>query len=175
MRRSCLVSLVVLAGSCLGAQTLPVQKVEGLKDVFQHGKVLVAGQPSLEMLRTFKSQGVGLVVNLRDEKEVKDHATTGFQMEATVKELGMAYLWLPLGDKASYTPAVVEKLGQAMKGQTGKVLIHCASGGRATVLYMAHLVRAGMPVEEALALGKQMKFTFPLEDLLGQPLVVRSK
>jgi uncharacterized protein (TIGR01244 family) len=165
-------------GSPLGAQakSLPVVKLEGMKDVFQHGGVFVAGQPNLETLRALKEKGVKLVVNVRDEKEVKEHANAAFQDEAMVKELGMAYLWLPLADKASYTPAAVEHLAKAMNANPGKTLIHCAVGGRATVLYMAYLVRhGGFSLDEAFACGKQMRYSFFLEDLLGSPVSMTTR
>lgn len=166
MRRLACLALPAL----LAAQTPPeaVTRLEGFKDVFRQGPVFVSGQPSLELLRALKGEGVTLVVNLRSEKEVREHAATGFQEEALVRELGMAYIAIPLGEKGTYAPAAVERLEQARRARPGKVLIHCASGGRATLLHMAYQVRvAGLSLDEAAAAGRQMAFTFPLEDLLG--------
>ncbi|MFZ1614187.1 MAG: sulfur transferase domain-containing protein [Holophaga sp.] len=173
---SSLLWISITSPFAMQAQALPVVKLEGHKDVFQHGRVFVAGQPNLDLLRTLKAQGVTLVVNLRDEKEMKDHAATAFQEEALVKELGMDYLWIPLGEKASYTPTALERFGLAEKVHPGKILLHCASGGRASIFYIAHLARhRGQNLNEAVAVGKQMKFVFPLEDLLGSPLAMTMK
>lgn len=165
----------LLSLSCLAVLAQPtapdVTKLEGFKDVFRHRYTFIAGQPNLELLRELKRQGVTLVVNVRDEKETKDHAAIAYGEEATVKELGMAYLWLPLGDRAAYVPTVLERLKAALQAHPGKVLIHCTVGGRATTVYMAHLVRhQGLSLDQAAQVGRRMKFTFPMEDLLGIPV-----
>jgi uncharacterized protein (TIGR01244 family) len=157
---------LLAAGLALGAQT--VSKVEGVKDLFRTGDVYIGGQPTLETMRLLKSKGVALVVNVRSESENRDFAATGFLEEALVKELGLTYLSMPLGEKDSYTPRAVDRFAEAVQGARGGVFLHCTSGVRATNLWMAYLVRAkGSSLDAAVAVGRQMKFTLPLEDLLG--------
>lgn len=173
MRRA----LIALSSLTLLAQPAApeVTKLDGFKEVFRHRDTFIAGQPTLELLRELKRQGVTLVVNVRDEKEMKDHAALAFSEEALVKELGMAYLWLPLGDRTTYVPSVLERLKASLQSHPGKVLLHCAGGGRVTTLYMAHLVRhQGWTLDEAARLGRQLKFSFPLEGLLGTTVSFQS-
>ncbi len=145
-----------------------VVKIANIKDLFQTGDVFIGGQPNLETLRWLKAQGVALVVNLRSEAENKEFASTSFTEESLVKEMGMTYLPLPVGEKDSYTPRTVDRLAEALSANSGKVLVHCASGVRATHLWMAYLVRhRSRSLNEVAAVGKQMKFTFPVEDFLG--------
>jgi uncharacterized protein (TIGR01244 family) len=151
-----------------GAPGEAVVKIPAIKDLFQTGDIFIGGQPNLEALRWIKSQGVTLIVNLRSEPENKEFTATSFTEENLVKEMGMTYLSLPVGEKDSYAPKTVDKLAEALAASQGKTLIHCASGVRATNLWIAYLVRTrGRSLNEAIAIGKQMKFTFPVEDFLG--------
>jgi len=143
-------------------------KVEDFKDVFQTGKFFIAGQPDMKIMQWMKSNGVTLVVNLRTEQENQEIASKGFAEANVIKELGMTYFLLPIGSKESYGPQSVDKLAEALKSADGKVLIHCASAGRATYLWMAYLVRyQGKTINQAADVGRMMKFTLPVEDFLG--------
>ena len=145
-----------------------VVKVEGIRDLFQTGDFYIGGQPNLETLRWLKAQGVTHIVNLRLENENKEFAAASFNEESMVKELGITYSLIPVGDKDSYSPKTVDRLAQAVKTNSGKTVIHCASAGRATYLWMAYLVRyRAYTLNDAAAIGRQMKFTLPVEDFLG--------
>jgi len=149
-------------------------KVEGFKDLFRTGEFFIAGQPTLEELRWLKSAGVTLVVNIRTEAENKEFAAMAFNEENAVKELNLAYASLPVGDKESYSPKTVDSFAALLNGNRKKVLLHCASAGRATNLWMAYLVRhCGFEVDEAALVGRQMKFTLPFEDFLGGRILMR--
>jgi uncharacterized protein (TIGR01244 family) len=172
---ACLAAILLSAGLAGADPTLRTAvKVEGFKDLFRTGDFFIAGQPTLEELRWLKSSGVTLVVNIRSEAENKEFAATAFNEENVVKELGLAYASLPVGDKESFSPRTVESFAALLSGNTGKVLLHCASAGRATHLWMAHLVRhCGFEVNEAALLGRQMKFSLPFEDFLGGRILMR--
>ena len=143
-------------------------KVEGFKDLFHTGEFFIAGQPTLEELRWLRAAGVTLVVNIRSEAENKEFAATAFSEESLVKEMGLAYASLPVGGKESFSPRTVDGFAALLSGNKGQVLLHCASAGRATHLWMAYLVRhRGFEVNEAALVGRQMKFTLPFEDFLG--------
>ncbi|OGD28576.1 MAG: hypothetical protein A2Y56_14195 [Candidatus Aminicenantes bacterium RBG_13_63_10] len=149
-------------------------KVEGFKDLFRTGDFFIAGQPTLEELRWLKSAGVTLVVNIRSEAENKEFTATAFNEENVVKEIGLAYALLPVGEKESYSPKTVDSFAALLSGARGKVLLHCASAGRATNLWMAYLVRHyGFEVDEAALVGRQMKFTLPFEDFLGGRILMK--
>ena len=168
---SCVLSpAVALAfeGPLSAAPIDSVYKVEGKKDLFRSTNFHFGGQPTLEILRWLKSEGVTLVVNVRSTKENKDFAETAFNEENVVRELGMAYTSIPLGEKPSYSPQAVDTFALVLKTHTGKAFIHCLSAGRVSYLWMAYLVRhRGYSLDDAVAIGKRMKYPTTLEDLLG--------
>jgi protein tyrosine phosphatase (PTP) superfamily phosphohydrolase (DUF442 family) len=150
-----------------------VYKVEGKKDLFRSTNFYFGGQPTLETLRWLKSEGVTLVVNLRAAKENKDFAETAFSEENLVRELGMDYVSIPLGEKPSYRPQAVDTFAIVLKSHTGKAFIHCLSAGRVSYIWMAYLVRhRGYSLDDAVAIGKRMKYPTTLEDLLGAKISV---
>jgi protein tyrosine phosphatase (PTP) superfamily phosphohydrolase (DUF442 family) len=162
------VAAMAFEGPLSAAPIDSVYKVEGKKDCFRSTNFYFGGQPTLETLRWLKSEGVTLVVNLRSEKENKDFAETAFNEENLVRELGMAYVSIPLGGKESYRPQAVDTFAEVLAAHTGKAFVHCLSAGRATYLWMAYLVRhRGYTLDDAATIGRRMKYPTTLEDLLG--------
>lgn len=145
-----------------------VFKVEGKRDLFKSTNFYFGGQPNLETLRWLKSEGVTMVINLRSEKENKEFAEASFNEENIAKELGMSYVSIPIGEKESYRPQTVDTFAVVLKTNKGKAYIHCLSGGRVTFLWVAYLVRhRGYSLDEAVNIGKRIKYSTQLEDLLG--------
>jgi protein tyrosine phosphatase (PTP) superfamily phosphohydrolase (DUF442 family) len=162
------VAAMAFEGPLSAAPIDSVYKVEGKKDCFRSTNFYFGGQPTLETLRWLKSEGVTLVVNLRSEKENKDFAETAFNEENLVRELGMAYVSIPLGGKESYRPQAVDTFAEVLAAHTGKAFTHCLSCGRVTYLWMAYLVRhRGYTLDDAATIGRRMKYPTTLEDLLG--------
>jgi hypothetical protein len=132
-------------GSLSQAPIDSIYKVEGKKDLFESTNFYFGGQPSLEILRWLKSRGVTVDINLRSEKENKEHAESCYDEENIAKELGMTYVSIPLGDRETYRPATVD-----------------------TYLWIAYLVRhRGYSLDDAVQIGKRIKYPTQLEDLLG--------
>lgn len=166
-------ALIALMGlPLLAGGTRPtVVPFESFQHAYQYGPFLISAQPDLDLLKAAKADGVSTVINLREDKEIREFEATHFKEEPAVRNLGMAYVRLPLGTKDSYRPEAVEALAKAVAGAKGRVLIHCHSGARATLLLMAYLVRdKGMDLNSAIDLGRSMAFHFPLEGLLGAPV-----
>jgi len=162
------------AGSLNEAVIDSVFKVEGKKDLFRSTSFYFGGQPTLETLQWLKGEGVTTVINLRSEKETKDFAETAFNEENVVKQLGMDYVSLPLGDKGTYRPHTVDTFALVLGARSGKAFIHCLSGGRVTYLWMAYLVRhRGYSLDDAAAIGRRMKYPTQLEELLGAKVSLR--
>jgi protein tyrosine phosphatase (PTP) superfamily phosphohydrolase (DUF442 family) len=81
----------------------------------------------------------------------------------------MDYASIPLGDKGTYRPQAVDTLAIVLGSHTGKAFIHCLSGGRASYIWVAYLVRhRGYSLDDAIAIGKTIKYPATLEDLLGE-------
>jgi protein tyrosine phosphatase (PTP) superfamily phosphohydrolase (DUF442 family) len=158
------------APAAAGAVDSPAA-VPDREDMFLAGRMFFAGQPDEETLRWLSAEGVKIVINLRTDKEMADLLAKGFDEAALVCDLNMTYTRIPLGGDDGYPPAAVDELARLLRENRGKVLLHCRSAGRVTHLWMAYLVRhEGISPEEAVALGRKMKFSLAFEELLGQPL-----
>ena len=159
---------LALEGTLNEAPIDSVFKVEGKTDLFKSTNFYFGGQPNLETLRWLKSEGVTVVINLRSEKENKEFAESSFNEENVAKELGMSYVSIPMGEKESYRPQTVDTFAVVLKANKGKALIHCLSGGRVSFLWVAYLVRhRGYAPDDAVNIGKRIKYPTQLEDLLG--------
>ncbi|GHF20730.1 hypothetical protein GCM10017044_14550 [Kordiimonas sediminis] len=112
------------------------------------GAGYISGQPSEDALRGMAEAGVTTVINLRTKDEMK---ALGYDEGTLVQELGMNYVHIPLGgDAHPYSPAALDAMLDAMKKVEGKVLLHCASGRRASHMWGAYLVKGqGFSREEA--------------------------
>jgi len=145
-----------------------VNKVDGFRDLYLTGDYYLGGQPTLETLNWLKRQGVTLIVNVRSDEENKEFTATAFDEGNVVDDLGMVYSSLPLNDRKSYNPTTLQSFAEIIDRNRGKALIHCLGGGRVMYLWMAYLVKyRGFSIDEAVQVGRQMRFSFPLEDYLG--------
>ncbi|MDA0979488.1 MAG: sulfur transferase domain-containing protein [Proteobacteria bacterium] len=145
--------------------------------IFASNQVFLAGQPlRKEALVHLKQQGVTHVVNLRTPEEINNPKASPVNVEETSRELGLAFTHLPAGGEAfPFAPAMVDTLaGVLAEAETagGKVLLHCASGRRATHLWVAYLIRyQHLSADEAVAMGREASFgELPLEGFLGTRL-----
>jgi protein tyrosine phosphatase (PTP) superfamily phosphohydrolase (DUF442 family) len=150
--------------------------IEGRKDLFQAGDFFFAGQPDVETFRWLADQGVTLVINTRTEKEMTAHAEKHFDEDSLLQELEIDYAKIPLGGDAGYPPDAVDQLAELLKKHEGKALIHCAGAGRVGYLWMAYLVKyRKFSIDEAIEIGRKIKFRFPLEELLDTRFTIRKK
>ena len=111
--------------------------------------LFIAGQPTQKALREMKAQGVTTIVNLRSPSEMQ---RIGFDEAKLIEELGMKYVYLPVRGDAQfpYTPETLAKFTEALKTAEGKVLLHCTIAWRASHLWGAYLIQAGVPAADAL-------------------------
>lgn len=162
-------SLFLAFSSQAKNKTVKTDSVEIIKDfngAFKYQNYYLSAQPSLEALRWYKSQGASTIINLRTEKENKDFTAYAFNEENMAKELGLDYHCLPIGGSKDYTPENLEAFAKLIEGDK-KLLIHCRSAGRATILFMAYLIKhKGYSVNEAAHVGRSLKFSLPLEKML---------
>lgn len=145
-----------------------VKGIEGVKNCYFDGPVCVASQPTPAALRGFANDGVTVVINLRTQKEMDE---LGFDQAALCEELGMEYVHIPLGgSERVYPPEAVDRFAALMERHDGKALIHCASGGRVTHLYVAYLIKhRGYELNDAYEVGLGLGYQpWPLEMLLDR-------
>ena len=149
----------------LGKRTPPQTRV------FADGRIRIAGQPTKETFRQLAHDGVTTVISCRSEREMK---RLDFDQSAFLEGLGIEFVHVPMGGDHGYTTTQVAQLEQALREHEGNVLIHCASGGRARSVYMAHLVKhEGWSLDDAWSL--QMKLgarPSAMERLLGKPVML---
>lgn len=109
----------------------------------------IGGQPTQKALREMKAQGVTTIVNLRSPSEMQ---RIGFDEEKLITELGIKYVYLPVRGDAQfpYAPETLAKFTEALKTAEGKVLLHCTIAWRASHLWGAYLIQAGVPAADAL-------------------------
>lgn len=165
---------LLLSGSILPAQgqtvTVPIL-IDSTFNLYQSGNIFLSGQPSRENLEWLSKEGVSLVINIRTAPEIEKFTASQYDEAALVRELNMDYLQAPVGGADGYKPETMEKISDAIVHVKGKVLIHCTIAARATLVWMAWLIRNNYcTIDEAVKLGEKVKFSFPLENLLGYPV-----
>jgi protein tyrosine phosphatase (PTP) superfamily phosphohydrolase (DUF442 family) len=84
-----------------------------------------AGQPSAEQFAAAQAAGVKVVIDLRDPAEPRP-----FDEAATLRELGIEYINIPVDPGAPTTDAL-EKILAALRAHAGTpTILHCASANR---------------------------------------------
>lgn len=150
-----------------------LEDVEGVDNCYLDGPVCIASQPSAAALRGFADDGVTVVINLRTDKEMEG---LEYDEAALCAEAGLEYLRIPLGGKdPGYKPEALERFARAMEEHDGKALIHCASGGRATHMYVAYLIQSrGYSLDDAYAVGLKLRYQpLPVGQLLDREIGYR--
>jgi len=144
--------------------------------VYGDGDVLVSGQPSEALFKELADQGVTMVINCRTPLEM---GSVPFSQGSLLRSLGVTLVDIPLGGNEGFEPKDVEALREALGSRKGgKVLIHCAGGGRAKELWLAHLiVNEGLSFETAQERVRAagMSRRSGLERLIDRDTVLQSK
>lgn len=98
------------------------------------GSLYLAGQPARAELERLAQAGVVRVVNLRKPGEFR-----GFDERACVEGLGLEYIELPFGSPQELSDELLDR-GRALIAESARspTLLHCASGNRAGVLWLAY-------------------------------------
>jgi len=140
------------------------------------GQVYIAGQPSQDAFRRFKEEGVTVVINLRTPHEMENRQWVPFDEQALLNELGIDYVWLPLGGmEHPWTPESVDAFARALAEHQGAAVLHCQVAWRASLMWAAYLTRhRGMDLNAALEqAGNIYPLALPLEGLLGRQIIRR--
>lgn len=113
--------------------------------------------PSALTLKEFKEKGGALVVDLREVTEDDGRE------EAQVKQLGMKYRRAPISKSPPLSAKAMAAVEVAVaSAQKEPVLIHCASGNRASAWLAIHLVeKENKSLDDALKAAKNIGLTSP--------------
>lgn len=156
-------------------KTGKVEVIKDFKNLYRYQNFFLSGQPTLEALQWFKSQGVTKIINLRSETENKGYSEYAYNEEINAQELGFEYHALPVDGTKDYTPEKLEVF-LSLINKNEKTVIHCASAGRVTHFFMAYLIKnKGYSINEAVEIGKSLKFSLPLEKLLETEISMEIK
>ena len=143
------------------------------------GKLGVVGQQNADrVFEQLRQQGVVGVFNLRTDTEMADRAQVPYDEATLAQELGYDYVQEPVGGSDHpFRPEVLAAFKAQLDRSEGKILLHCATGGRAGLLYAAYAVKyLGQEPDAAMrsleALGG---WPLPLERLTGIPLKVERR
>lgn len=134
------------------------------------GPAYIAGQPTEAALEALATDGVTTVINLRTHAEMSDPERVAFDEAEKVNALGMEYVQIEQGPEGTLTPVALDAFAAAMAQAEGKVLVHCASGVRASQMWAAYLVREkGLTMEAAVAEAETMNLRSeaPVRSLLA--------
>jgi protein tyrosine phosphatase (PTP) superfamily phosphohydrolase (DUF442 family) len=152
-----------------------VEKIKGFTNLYQYQNFYLGGQPSLEELRWLKAQGVNKIINLRSRRENNQFSENAYNEQAIVEELGIEYCSIPVNGSKDYSPAKLKAVSGQIKNDD-RIFLHCAGAGRVTHFFMAYLIKSkGYTIDKAVEIGKQLTFSFPLEQLLDIKITMEKR
>lgn len=168
-----------LAAVLACAPLAPVRAETAEASMHQHATVpnarqprdglITGGQPDAAAWKQLAAQGVRTVVNLRSPAEMGERNEA-----AEVAAAGLAYREVPVVGADDITEAKGRELWSLLQGESGTVLVHCASGNRVGALIALGAAKAGgMAPQAALELGKASGLTGAeprVRELLGLPV-----
>jgi protein tyrosine phosphatase (PTP) superfamily phosphohydrolase (DUF442 family) len=139
-------------------------------------RVFITAQPSEAEIRSLPGKGITCVFNVRSPEEMSDKTQVPFAEDSVVIHAGMHYAQVPIGgEKYPYVPETLEAFAKVMQADTGKILLHCKSGGRTAWLYAAYELKyLGKSPQEIMKWLERYGFwPLPIEKLTGIPLEIR--
>lgn len=151
----------------------PPVPVSAFEKAIARERIIVAGQPTLDDLKSLSERGIVHVFNVRSAEEM-DPASIGFDEAAELAKLGISYSNHPISAAASYTPELLAAFAKQVEGSSGKVLLHCTVGSRASQVYAAYAMKhLGLSPDEAIRTMEPVgNWPLALERLTGEPLAL---
>lgn len=137
------------------AQTSPQLQVDVPHLHVPRAGLLTGGQPTSAAWRDLRASGVTRVVSLLPASELGSRDEAG-----EVKASGMDYVQIGVASPDDLTPENARRLWDSLKGESGTVLVHCASGNRVgALLALAAQQVGGMNPQAALEFGQAAGLT----------------
>lgn len=129
--------------------------------VVAYDRFYIAGQPDEAALERAREHGVTMVINLRGESE------SDWDEASVAGSLGLDFHRYPVNGAAPELEAEPFEQANAavLQAPEGKILVHCASGNRASAWLAVYLVQhAGVSREQALAVARETGLKGSLAD-----------
>jgi len=176
MRPALLISTLVLLSACATTRTPEAPStapVSAFDKAREFDRIVVAGQPTLDDLKSLKERGITRVFNLRGVEEMKPEAI-GFDEAAELAALGIDYRNHPIDKPEAYTPELLDAFAKQVEAGDGRILLHCTVGWRASNVYAAYAMKylGKSPDEAAHLLAAVGGWPLTLERLTGEQLAV---
>jgi uncharacterized protein (TIGR01244 family) len=147
-----------------------------LPTMLRMDRVWIAAQPTEGDVRALQAEGVHTIVNVRTNEEMADRNSVPFDEAALALELGMAYSLNPMGGSVGFNAQGVSALERALATQNGPVLLHCASGGRAGLVWAALQIRQGRDPDAVMReLEPLGLWPLSIEKVSGVPMQLQRK
>ncbi|MBM3974515.1 MAG: hypothetical protein FJ301_10500 [Planctomycetes bacterium] len=157
--RPLVVTSLLLVAACSQPQPAPspapngslVPPTLGLRNEARPAPGLItSGQPTEAQFAALPTGGVATVIHLRPATE----DGTGWE-EAKAKELGIAFVRLPIDGAKDVTAANARKLAELLASAKGPVLLSCGSSNRCgALLALKAFYVDGVSKDDALAFGR---------------------
>ena len=132
------------------AQSAPASALPGVRNFTRvDATIACGGAITPESFAAIKSAGFASVVNLRDASE--EGANVDGEAKAA-KDAGLTYFHLPFVTKTPDSKMVDAFLDAVAKPENQPMLLHCTSGGRASIFWAIKRVMVdGWTVDKAMA------------------------
>lgn len=111
--------------------------------------VFVAGALAIEHMADLAKRGIKTIINVRVDGEHPEQVAGADAMLAA-GALGLAYVHIPASPYDVFTDQVVDAAARTFASAAKPVVIHCAVGQRAAIVWAAAAARS-QPVEMVLA------------------------
>lgn len=129
-----------------------------------HKNLYVAGQILPQDIDTLKAEGFTTIINNRpDQEEVGQPSAQ--HMQELAEQAGLIYIHLPMGNGQPLPPEVVTEFRKIVLDDTQKVLAHCRSGMRSSVIWALGAIAEG-EVSLATAIAQGEAAGIPLKNAL---------
>ena len=118
------------------------------------------------------------MINLRTPDEMNDRKVVTFDEAALLAGTGVDYVQIPIGGNSyPFRPEALEAYARALQDAQGDVLLHCATGNRASTLHAAWEVKyRGKDPDVAMReLQRFGGWPLPIERLTGIELKVERR
>ena len=109
-------------------------------------RLAVASQITPADVAQIAAEGYAVIINNRPDGEEPGQPTAA-EVETAARAAGLSYVHQPVVG-ANITPADVETFGRLIEATPGKILAHCRTGTRCTMLWL--LSQAGKQPADAL-------------------------
>ena len=161
-----LLSVVCINTKAIGEEDKQVEKIKKFDYLYRYQNLYLGGQPTEEELRWLKAEGVTRIINFRTAEEINEFTDSDFDEKSLVREMGFEYIEIPVGSRKDYSPGKLKAVSRQIN-ENEKILLHCRTADRVTHFFIAYLIKhKGYSINEAVDIGRQIRFFFPLEGLL---------